>query len=204
MTMHSVEKIPIFYTIFFRQGCFEVLRCAIKCDSKMASQLTWWWFIEDVYSVDVYICWVGEVVVIVLLFEGKMVFGLGRTWSGCRGLICSNGFAPARTAAASNSLIAGCVSSAVWRSQMYWMTFWMTSSFDNLRFFGMKGTRSLSLLMYIWISAFSPSRWRETRPLAMDGTEAPVEHTAVIAFIFFCWILNGFTCTPLNEEVNPA
>jgi hypothetical protein len=38
----------------------------------------------------------------------------------------------------------------------------------------------------------------------MDGTEAPVEHTAVIAFIFFCWILNGFSCIPLNKEVNPA
>lgn len=90
---------------------------------------------------------VGEVE----LFDGRM-FGLGRTWSGCRGLglTCSSRwFWLARTAAASNSFPAESESSAVCRSQIYWITFVMTSSFESLRFFGMKGTRSLSLLMYI-------------------------------------------------------
>lgn len=147
---------------------------------------------------------VGEVL---LLADGRMVFGLGRTWSGCRGLTtCSRRwFWLASTAAASNSFTAGSESSAVCRSQMYWMTFVMTSSFDSFRFFGMKGTRSLSLLMYIWISAFSPSRCRETRPLAIDGTEAPVEQTAVMAFILRWWILDDFMCCVAMKliRVNP-
>ena len=131
---------------------------------------------------------IGEV----LLFDGRMVFGLGRTWRGCRGLTCSKRwFCAASAAAASKSFTAVSPSSAVCRSQIYWMTFVITSSFESFRFFGIKGTRSLSLLMYIWISAFSPSRWRETRPFAIDGTEAPVEQTAVIAFIFLCWIFNS-------------
>lgn len=139
---------------------------------------------------------VGKVLLLLLLDDGRIVFGLGRTWSGCRGLTCSKRWLwLASTAAASNSLTAGSESSAVCKSQMYWMTFWMTSSFDSFRFFGMNGTRSFSLLMYIWISAFSPSRWRETRPLAIDGTEAPVEQTAVIAFMLRWWILNDFTFT---------
>lgn len=129
---------------------------------------------------------VGEV--LLLFDEGKMVFGLGLTWSGWRGLICSS-WACASIAAASKSFTDGWLSRAVCRSQMYWITFWMTSSFESLRFFGINGTKSLSLLMYIWTSAFSPSRWRETRPFAIDGTEAPVEQTAVMAFIFFWWIL---------------
>lgn len=141
----------------------------------------------------------GEVM---LLDDGRMVFGLGLTWSGCRTLLtCSiRWFWLARTAAASNSLTAGSESSAVCKSQMYWMTFVMTSSFESLRFFGMNGTRSFSLLMYIWISAFSPSRWRETRPFAIDGTEAPVEQTAVIAFIFFWWILTAVLETGVDNE----
>lgn len=140
---------------------------------------------------------IGEV--LLLLFElGRMVLGLGLTCSGWRGLMSSDVLMFLLfeiTAAASNSLIMGLASSAVWRSQMYWMTLVMTSSFESFRFFGMKGTKSLSLLMYIWTSAFSPSRCRLTRPLAIDGTEAPVEHTAVMAFILFWWILTDFFLT---------
>lgn len=64
------------------------------------------------------------------------------------------------------------------------MTCWITSNLEIFLFLGMNGTRSCSLDKYICISAFSPSRCLWTRPPDTAGTDAPVEHTAVIAFIF--------------------
>lgn len=37
-------------------------------------------------------------------------------------------------------------SSVVWRSQIYSITLWITSSFDNFRFLGMSGTRDLNFV----------------------------------------------------------
>lgn len=79
-----------------------------------------------------------------------------------------------------SDVMLGWFSRAFWRSQMYSMTFWMTSNLDNRRFFGMKGTSSFSLDRYIWISSFSRSRlglW--TRPLI-----TPLLSLALIATAF--------------------
>jgi len=65
------------------------------------------------------------------------------------------------------------------------MTYWITSSLDNLRFFGINGTSSFSLDKYICISSFSTSRrCRCTRPAVTAPTLAvPDAQTAVTAFI---------------------
>lgn len=109
---------------------------------------------------------------------------------------------PSGVLAGDDVLLAGSLSisteRASCRSQMYSITYWITSNLDNFLFLGMNGTRSRNLEMYICISSFSTSLRLDTRP---DATP-DVPLTVVLAFIVvsFLGISNDRSVSNMNDR----